>query len=500
MKNQNTSLLDRLWLRLCALLAEYKVPFIASLLTGLVSHGYAFSNKLVNHDEVESLFGKGATITSGRWGLELVKLLFPDWSMPWIYGLVSVLLISLAACLVVKILGIRSKPMQGMLGMLLLSFPSLTGNFCFMFTSSAYALSFFLAVLAVYEFVRGGRVHIALGVICLVLALSMYQAYISVAASIFVVLMIARALDGVSIKSNVIFGLKALFMMALSIALYYSLCLLVFKFTGAEFNSYVTDNVTGDVGIIRKIRMAYDNFFYIFSFRNFYIISDEASRYIHIALGLVAIIGLASAKKLPNVCMAAFLTALLPLSICCMFLIMSTESIHTLVLYSFTAVYMLLFVVLERMEFKFSAIVRDASALLLAAVILSNVYFANMVYLKLELQYENAYSFYTSLMAQVKDTEGFDEDSRLAIIGRQDNLLHTFPELDTELMLGPARDLVNIYSRENFIKYYLGFDIPFATEQELDELSADARVEAMAEYPYYGSVLKIDDYIVVKLG
>ena len=198
--------------------------------------------------------------------------------------------------------------------------------------------------------------------------------------------------------------------------------------------------------------------------------------------------------------MAAFLTALLPLSICCMFLIMSTESIHTLVLYSFTAVYMLLFVVLERMEFKFSAIVRDVSALLLAAVIVSNVYFANMVYLKLELQYENAYSFYTSLMAQVKDTEGFDEDSRLAIIGRQDNLLHTFPELDTELMLGPARDLVNIYSRENFIKYYLGFDISFASEEELDELSADARVEAMAEYPYYGSVLKIDDYIVVKLG
>ena len=34
-------------------------------------------NKLLNHDEIESLFGKGATITSGRWGLEPVKLLFP---------------------------------------------------------------------------------------------------------------------------------------------------------------------------------------------------------------------------------------------------------------------------------------------------------------------------------------------------------------------------------------------------------------------------------------
>ena len=81
-----------------------KAPFLAAFLAGLAAHGYAFSNKLLNHDEIESLFGKGATITSGRWGLEPVKLLFPDWSMPWIYGLISLLLISAAACLMLRIL------------------------------------------------------------------------------------------------------------------------------------------------------------------------------------------------------------------------------------------------------------------------------------------------------------------------------------------------------------------------------------------------------------
>ena len=500
MTNHNPSLLDRLWLRLSAFFAENKVPFLSALLTGLVSHGYAFTNKLVNHDEVESLFGKGATITSGRWGLELVKALFPDWSMPWIYGLVSILLISLALCLAVKILDIRSKPLQAVLAMLVLSFPSLTGNFCFMFTSAPYALSFLLAVLSVHEHLRGGRKHALLSVLCLVLALSMYQAYISVTASIFVVLMIARALDGVGIKENIIFGLKALLMMAVSIGIYLVLCLLVFRITGAEFNSYVTENVTADTGLLRKVRMAYDAFFYVFQFRNFYIVTSEFSRYIHIALALIAILGLASARKLPNVCMAAFLTALLPLAICCMYLIMSPESIHSLVMYSFVAVYMLLILMLERLDFRFSAALKDISVLLLLAVVLSNVYFSNMVYLKMDLQYENAQSFYTGLMTQVKETEGFDEDSKLAIIGSQDNLLHRFPELDTELLLGPARDLVNIYSRENFIKYYLGFDIPFASEEELAALSEDSRVEAMAEYPYYGSVCEMDGFIVVKLG
>ena len=179
---------------------------------------------------------------------------------------------------------------------------------------------------------------------------------------------------------------------------------------------------------------------------------------------------------------------------------MSKESIHTLVIYSFTAVYMLACIVAEQLPGRTGRAYRDAAALLMAVVVLVNVYYANMVYLKLDLQYENASAFYTSLCAQIKDTEGFDENSRLAVIGQQDNLMYIPDELDTELMLGPAHDLVNIYSRENFFRYYLGFDIPFADDAELEKLENDSRVAAMSEYPYYGSVQKIDDYIVVKLG
>jgi hypothetical protein len=72
--------------------------------------------------------------------------------------------------------------------------------------------------------------------------------------------------------------------------------------------------------------------------------------------------------------------------------------------------------------------------------------------------------------------------------------------MDTELFMGVNRDLVNIYSRENFIRYYLGLDIPFADEAALEALARDPRVLAMAEYPYDGSVRKIGDMIVVRLG
>ncbi len=484
---------------------QFRAPFFAALLAGLAAHGYAFFNKLVNHDEIESLFGKGATITSGRWGLELVKNLFPDWSMPWIYGLVSLLLMAAAACMMLWMLEIRGRGWQMLLASLVVTFPAMTGNFCFMFTSAPYAWAFFLAVFSAALFCRHGRKYIVPSLVLLVLALGIYQAYIAVTASLFLLCMIRDALDAKrSVREIILDGVEALALMAAAIAVYYAVTLLVFALTGAEFNSYVTENVNGRVSLLRRIRMAYDNFFYIFSFRNFRVISSERSRWLHIVLAALtllwmAVIILRRHRPLHTVLLLV-LTALLPLSICCMFLIMSGDSIHTLAMYSFVVLYFLTALSVERLGGAHGGRVGVAAGMILAVIMMSNVYFANMVYLKMQLQFENASAFYTVLTSRLTRAEGFDAGTRLAFVGEQHTMLHSFPELDTDLLQGPSRDLVNIYSRENFLRYYLGFEIPFASEEECAALADNPEVKAMAVYPYDGSVQKIGEIMVVKLG
>lgn len=491
--------------KLTALWRDWRTPFCSSLIAGALAHGYAFTNKLLNHDEIESLFGKGATVTSGRWGLELVKVLFPDWSMPWIYGLLSLLLISLACCLILSALGIRSTAMRVVLPAIITTFPSLTGVFCFMFTSGAYAWSFFLTALAVFLFCRGGVKAALLSVVLLIFALGIYQAYISLAASLLLLVMIRDTLDGERSAFEIVrFVVKALAMLLSAVALYYLITLLVLRSTGAAFNSYVTENVNGAVSLPRRVRMAYDAFYYIFSFRNFSLISSEAARYLHIALMGALLAALAAlavrGRSVLNAALLGVLLLLLPLSVCCMFLIMSQESIHTLVMYSFVCVYLLMGLAAERVK-GFSGV--PGAGLLAAAlclIVVGNVYFANKCYLKMALQYENASAFYTVLASRVEKTEGFDEGCSLALVGKQENLVHRFPELDTDLFMGVNRDLINIYSRENFIRFYLGLDLPFAEEAALEALEDDPRFLNMAEYPYDGSVQRIDDMIVVKLG
>ena len=494
---------------------EYSAPFASAVLLGLAAHTFVFTNKLMNADEVDSLFGKGATVTSGRWGLELIKYIFPDQSMPWLYGVITLLLFALSACLIIRAFEIKGKLMRILLAGMITVFPSLTGTYCFMFTSSAYALAFLFTVVSVTVFGEkgGGSKWIACPLL-LTAALGIYQSYIAAAAGLFVLYVFKKCIDGEnSFKKLALNAVSYLAVLLLAVGAYFAVTLLVLKLTGSEFNFYVRQNVYTDadtVGIIGRIRMAYDFFTYYFTYREFALITGEASRYAHIVLMTVCAVGLAAeaaglVREKKAAAAAGMLCAavILPLAVDCLFLVFSKESVHTLALYSFVCVYVLAAMLTEKAlsgGSRIKMLGRDAVYICLIIAIVSNVYFANKVYLKLYLQYENAYSFYSILLARVENTEGFDEGCSLAVIGDQDNKLRRFDELDVGYIQGPSYDLVNIYSREKFFNYYLGSSIPFAYNETKERIKTDERFIEMPEYPYYGSVRKIDDCIVVKLG
>lgn len=127
-----------------------RVPLLSALVFGFLAHGFAFTNKLVNHDEVQCLFSKGATLVSGRWGLGALDSVFPNVSMPWIYGVITIALLAISVCFLVSVLRIRCKWMQVLAAGLVLTFPSLTGTFGYLFTSSSYGAAFLLAVGSVW--------------------------------------------------------------------------------------------------------------------------------------------------------------------------------------------------------------------------------------------------------------------------------------------------------------------------------------------------------------
>lgn len=481
-------------------LKAHRLPFAASLVFGLLAHMYAFSNKLLNADETSALFSKGASVTSGRWGLELTSYIFPDVSMPWIYGVISLLLIGLAVCLTVDIFRIKSPLLQAALGGVMLSFPAILGNFCFMFTSASYALAIFLAVLSVYLFTRGGRGRAALGVALLAVSLGIYQAYISLAAGYLVLCLIRSLLEGEDRASDVLRrGAVYVLLLIAALGLYYAVNLIVTTLGGHGYQEY---EYMSQGGLISRLVRCYSAFVGTVFSGYFGYVNSTLSKLMHLVLLAISLAGIVltmARDKNPGRCLlTAALIAILPLSINCMYLIASVDIIHTLVLYSFVCVYILAAIVLDRAEGRL-CLWRDLVSVALAVILAGNIFYCNKVYLKMALQYEHAYAFYTTLMAQIMETPGFDQNTIIDFVGNDAAGIKTVDEIDTALLTGPNDDLVNTYTRVYFMKYYLGMD--FYSYREDTILNADWYDE-MPSYPDEGSILMRpeENRIIVKLN
>lgn len=491
-----------------------RVPLICAFLFGFLAHGFAFTNKLVNHDEVQCLFSKGGTVILGRWGLGFLDTIFPNVSMPWIYGIITIALLAVAVCLLVSVLEIRSKLLQGLTAGFVLSFPSLTGTFGYMFTASSYSAAFVLAVLSVWCLRKKGLGFLAGAVICMVASLSIYQSYVSLTAALLVLLLIRDLLTGEDAGIVLRRGLGYVAFLVASLGLYWVATQLVLRLKHISMGSYASDSITFDLRTLpEKVFLAYRCFFMNFLEMGLALIPASISRRLHPLLGVCsAILLLLSAKKckkLPNLLLLALLLVLFPLAINCMYLFTAEDSIHTLVLYSFVCLYLLIFTVADLVwdtvllnwKERVRRFALNGTVLLSSVILLFNIYVANEAYLNLYLRYENAYGFYSGLAANLSQSPEFTEDTRLAIIGYWHSPDFYFNNLEvTYSLTGVTGFMPNEYSQRAFIEYYLGLSIPFASEAETQAITASPEFAEMPCYPYYGSMRKFGDIMVVKLS
>lgn len=495
---------------------ESRLPFLSAFLFGLLAYAYAFTNKLPNHDEVHSLFMKGATVDSGRWGLGFLDSIFPNYSMPWLYGIFTLFFMAVSVCLILRVFSIDSKLLQILLAGNIVVFPSLIGLFGYMFASCSYALSFLLAVLAVFLLKKGTLFSSAAALGCLILSLSIYQSYVSVAASLLVLLLIQQLLQEDQPLPVLKKGLCYAAFLILALGLYFSATQIVLKITGTSFNAYASGSITLSLSsLLESTVNAYIMFIRYFTLGTHALIPTGLSRTLHfaclLACGVLLLVWVLRNRKssLFRFGLLALLVAVLPLAINCMYLITAPESIHTLVLYGFIGVYLFLAIALEavlprQLEKKIdwlSLLSHNVITLSLALILLINTYIANESYLHLHLRYENAYAFYTSLMTQIQQNPAFDENTRLAVIGTYDEpdfYEGQFPFVSQ--LTGIKGFLPDSYSNQRFLEYYLGFPVPFASPEEAAAIQASSEFAQMPVYPYYGSMQLIGDTFVVRLS
>ena len=489
--------------KLASAVRRNKTALLSSALFSLAAYMFVFTNKLLNLDEVAGLFGKGETLSSGRWALYLTSFLFPDYSMPWINGLLSVLMLSVSAAVIVSVFQMEGKVKKALFAGLFVTFPSQIITFSYMFTCAPYALAVLTAVGSVYLTLKGGKGNFILAALLLCFSLGIYQAYITLPASLYVVFCIQETVKGEKeIKDIVKTGTRCIANMLLGLALYFVINKLVMHFAVTEYNSYASAAWNSNIrSLLSGLRTAYTAFLGYFYKGYYHLAPTKFSMLVHILALLISAIAavrwLVRCKDRGRKILFLALLAVFPLAVNCIYVISSQR--HTLMLLGFTSVYLLMILLTELADRKK---LKNALTVCLVLILVCNIFYANRIYLKMKLEYEEAFSFYSGLITRVKSTEGYDADTMLIITGDADekNLVCHAEEIDTSDIVGLMEGLLNIYSRYDFIKYYVGYDYKPIDWDGWGKLDKMDEVNRMPLYPYDGSVKKFGDFIVVHLG
>lgn len=518
MSLSNTSGLftERMFGKLSDMIRDNRYTILGSLISGFLAYTFMIANKLPNHDELYSLFTKGTTIESGRWGLELVSLLFPDVSIPWLYGVLSILILTIGACMIVRMFSIKSKVLQFLLGGLIIAFPSQIGTFTFMYTATAYAAAFLLSVAVAWLVCKEDKKLHMIAACCMVLSLSIYQAYFAITVSLLILHLFFRLLYDREEAGNVFSkGLYAVLFLIASFLLYWIATKIVWRLSGIGMGDYASSALSLDIrSFAERIGNAYVSFFRILRYRSNSIITTRLSVVIHFLLlgltGIAAFVFVAEKKKPGQILLLLLLLLMLPLGINSMFLVFQEGSIHTLVLYSYISLYVLFAgmieygICTERLQKTWTKLLgnmADLAVMGMAVILASNIYVANKAYLNMHLAYENTYYYTTSILNRLQDTPGYTKESKVAIIGEY-QLPDFYYEQFYDLMqlMGTRKLSPNAYSIEGFFELYNGVKINFASAEQKKSLAQSAEFHAMESYPNYGYIQTIDDVIVIKLS
>ena len=508
MEKQAEFIYDNLIRRLIQAAYRYRIVLISSIAAGILAYTFLFTNKLLNHDDIKCLFDLGTGRSSGRWMIDIMARLTITCSLPWLNGISSVFLLAAANCFIVSIFCIKRPVIQALLPAIIVVFPGQMDVFTYMFTITAYTFAFLLSVISAGLFRaaldKKRPIPAIAGCLICAAALAIYQAYLTVPATLLLLMLIKDALDEECRPLDTIrAGFLSLAFLIACVLLYFGLTYLVFSLTGDGFNSYSKEYIAAGQSLFQRISLVFNSFWLTLAGKNLNVVNSSYSGLAHIlayaAASLVLLVRMLRCRSALRAAILASAMLLLPLCMNSIYLFFRIDGIRAMMDFGFIGVYILVAMAADGMELSRRKLAGELLPWLMTLIIINNICIANKTAMRMHLAYENAYSFFTTVLADIKLTPGFDEDCRLALIGYTDICIYPLNEIGSDAVYGALKDIINVYSREWFIKYYLGFDIDFASAQEELALLEKEEFREMPRYPYYGSIQRIGDYIVVKL-
>ena len=182
---------------------EWKIAILSTIVIGIITHLYIMVNVIPNHDSLYNIYATQNITKLGRWFLQYACGLSSYYSLPWVIGSISIVLISITSAIIVELFGVKKKLNIILLSGILVTFPTIASSFTYMYTMDGYMFALMFSALAVllsYKYKYG----FLLGAILICLSLGIYQSYVSVAILLCILKIMLSIINGNSKKELII--------------------------------------------------------------------------------------------------------------------------------------------------------------------------------------------------------------------------------------------------------------------------------------------------------
>ncbi len=520
---------------------QVKIAFFSSSIVGFVAHITSITNRLFNHDSIlgtlvdsHSTFG----LQQGKWfNLPAGLLTQGNIYSPAIILVVGLLILALTAAFTVSILKIQSKLWAAVIGSFLVLFPSVMSTNAYLSTTPFFT-ALLLSTLAVY-FTAKYKHGFWLGIAFLTLSCGTYSVYIGYAAGLFLILEIIALLEGKQpVKEILLTGLKYIFVLLASVALYYAILQISLRISHLSLMDYRGIDQMGRFSLASLYSVTVESYRKVLYFFIYGIHLYRSSFHIEpmfrmmnwatlvLAAGASIVLGIRNGiqKSLPRILLTGLLAFLFPLAIHAIGILGQNSYTHWIMIYPFVLVYVYMLTCVDRIESqlkepefsgslkrftKASIRLGAIAAFVVSLLLIRQWYFTtNQGYEFLRTADANAYSAGIMLVDDMREVDGYQASTPVVLAGSGapeafQYVTGDYNQITSETGIGYTGINVSIIDNNRLtylLRNWVGVAINYADAETSARISRLPEVVSMPIYPAKGSIAMLDGFLVVKLS
>lgn len=397
---------------------EYKYLLLIITLLFLI-HLPLMTKNIISADILlNNYFYKGYSweISLGRFGLYIIGILKSFITVPHIDLLISYIFISISTILLMDLFNIKDKIKRILLILIIVLSPITSSTLLFNYCSIGYTFAFLGSVSSIYIFYKEKNKYLKyiIPIILIVLSLSMYQAYLSLIVTLFVIYNLKLILNK---KENYKESFKYLILLIIGILFYFismKLSQLVFHIDMSSYSNANEIGINTILTIPNKIidtyKLTYSFFFTNSIIKNTYLHNNIINLLILITIIITIIVNLFKNNiSNKNKIITILIILTLPIYLNSIIFVISDTKLQLLMSSSYLLIYLLLIYLIPKNSIKYLNIV------LIILLLRNNLIQVQSTYLTLE----NTFNRYNLIIDSAIKENINDPNTKYVVIGKE---------------------------------------------------------------------------------